>query len=401
MDHTMPRHPEATAAKKIDVTNRLPEVTQAVYLDAGQDTPAHRDALAEAFGTGSVAALPYTLLFGDMHGHTVLSDGGVEPETFFENLRQRVDFCVLTDHDHGGLWHDTLYGEKWQRMQALGRQYTEPGVFSALVGYERDSYPWYDNMIVYFGDHEHPMLQGAVRGETNAAELAAWLAREDVFITPHDTTALTCTTDFTRRDASLMPHGIELYSRGDCAEYFDHPLNVYSSMRGGSWQEALAAGAHPAAIAGSDDHGGTGGADLPELGFPKRYPGMTAVYAAENTPAAIFAALKARRCYAFMGPGRITVDFRINGQLMGAAMTEPRDAVSRSVYWHIESDTPLAKVTLVKNERDYFVSKGERIACCAFFDYEKQLPEDRYYLRVELADGRTAWTSPCWVKTDE
>lgn len=401
MDQTMPRHPEARAAKKIDVTNRLAELTQLVYLDAGQDTPADRQRLAEGFGSGELPPPPGMLLFGDVHGHTVLSDGGVQPEEFFENLRQRMDFCVLTDHDHGGLWKDTLYGEKWQYMQALGKKYTEPGVFSALVGYERDSYPWYDNMIVYFADHDHPMLEGAVRGETNAAELAGWLAREDVFLAPHDTDSRSCSTDFTRRPPQLMPHGIELYSRGDCAEYFDHPLNRCSSVRGGSWQDALAAGGRPAAIAGSDDHDGKNGTDRPELGFPARYPGMTAVYADENTPAAIFAALKARRCYAFMGPGRIAIDFRVNGQPMGSCLTEAADAPGRVLFWNIGSDVPLAKVTVVKNEQDYYVSRGEHIGLCRIVDYERQLPEDRYYLRVELTDGRMAWTSPCWVRTRE
>ena len=400
MELTMPCHPEARASKKIDVTNRHSELTRLVYLEAGEDSPADRQQLAEGFGNGDMAPLPYRLLFGDVHGHTVLSDGCVQPEVFFENLRSRMDFCVLTDHDHGGLWRDTLYGEKWKTMQALGKKYTEPGIFSALVGYERDSYPWYDNMIVYFGDHDHPMLEGAVRGETNAAELAGWLAREDVFLAPHDVASRSCSTDFTRRPLSLMPHGIELYSRGDCAEYFDHPLNVFSSVRGGSWQDALTAGAHPAAIAGSDDHDGAGGTDRPELGFPCRYPGMTAVYAAENTPAAIFEALRARRCFAFMGPGRIAVDFRVNGQPMGAQLTEAPDAPGRVLFWHIESETPLARVTVVKNEQDYYISRGECIAECRLVDYERQQPEDRYYLRVELADGRMAWTSPCWVKTE-
>ena len=199
MELTMPCHPEARASKKIDVTNRHSELTRLVYLEAGEDTPADRQQLAEGFGNGDMTPLPYRLLFGDVHGHTVLSDGCVQPEVFFENLRSRMDFCVLTDHDHGGLWHDTLYGEKWKTMQALGKKYTEPGIFSALVGYERDSYPWYDNMIVYFGDHDHPMLEGAVRGETNAAELAGWLAREDVFLAPHDVASRSCSTDWMPR----------------------------------------------------------------------------------------------------------------------------------------------------------------------------------------------------------
>ena len=71
MDKTMPRHPEARAAKKIDVTNRLAELTQLVYLDAGQDTPADRQRLAEGFGNGELPPPPGVLLFGDVMLHAV------------------------------------------------------------------------------------------------------------------------------------------------------------------------------------------------------------------------------------------------------------------------------------------------------------------------------------------
>jgi hypothetical protein len=102
-----------------------------------------------------------------------------------------------------------------------------------------------------------------------------------------------------------------------------------------------------------------------------------------------------------MGPGRIAVDFRVNGQPMGSCLTEAADAPGRVLFWNIGSDVPLAKVTVVKNEQDYYVSRGEHIGLCRIVDYERQQPEDRYYLRVELTDGRMAWTSPCWVRTRE
>ena len=50
-------------------------------------------------------------------------------------------------------------------------------------------------------------------------------------------------------------------------------------------------------IGASDDHGLTNGMTderIPGLG---RYPGITGVLAKENTPEAIFDALKARRCF--------------------------------------------------------------------------------------------------------
>ena len=67
----------------------------------------------------------------------------------------------------------------------------------------------------------------------------------------------------------------------------------------GDYVDALENGAHPACIACSDDHAGMGGRDDPAQGYG--YTGMTGVYAAANTREAIFDALKARRCYGFMG----------------------------------------------------------------------------------------------------
>lgn len=400
MKDKLPVHVEARAAKKIDVFNRLPEATRAVYLDAGEETAADREIVRTAFSVHVPEEDDLKVYFGDLHNHTCFSDGKIALEKLLETMQERVDFCAVTDHDHGGLWKDTLYSDKWRKLCEIVRSYYQPGIFTPMVGYERDSYPWYDNMIIYFKGYDEAMLRCAVRGETNAEELAGWLAREDVFIAPHDTTALTCSTDFTRRPHELMPHGFEIISRGDCAEYFNHPLNVYSSVRGGSYQEALNAGAHFAVIAGADSHGGRGAIDLPEQGFPCRYPGMTAVWAKSNTLEDIFDALRNRRTYAFMGPETIEIDFRVNGQRMGACMTEPVNATARYIYFQVKSEVPPVEVTVVKNNEDYYVSRGENIEHCGFIDYERQSKEDWYYLRVVLADGRQAWTSPCWVREE-
>ena len=125
---------------------------------------------------------------------------------------------------------------------------------------------------------------------------------------------------------------------------------------------------------------------------------MTGVWAKENTAEGIFEALKHRHTYAFMGPERIYIDFRINGQLMGSCITEEADAPRRIVYYSVRSEVPVKKITVVKNNEDYFVARLEGNPVSDFVDYRRQREEDWYYLRVELEDGRMAWTSPIWVK---
>ena len=150
-------------------------------------------------------------------------------------------------------------------------------------------------------------------------------------------------------------------------------------------------------IGGSDDHRGLGGQVTDVYGGYAQYPGVTGVWAEENTHKAIFEALKAKRTYAFMrGPlggsmnGRMEIDFRINGHWMGEQISLPAQA-DLSVYWNVKSDAPVKWVTVVKNCRNYvMMAKSSGF----FLDYKQEQDRDIYYLRVELADGRFGWTSP-------
>jgi hypothetical protein len=144
-------------------------------------------------------------------------------------------------------------------------------------------------------------------------------------------------------------------------------------------------------VAGSDDHGGTNGLILSDKSYPNCFPGITGVWAKENTLPAIFEALKARRCFAFMG-GRISLDFRLNGHYMGEEIAEDSE---RALYFKIEADGEIDTVTVVKNGRDYIVFEGKTEQL--FFDYRKEQDTDYYYIRARLKDGRMAWSSPIWV----
>jgi hypothetical protein len=125
------------------------------------------------------------------------------------------------------------------------------------------------------------------------------------------------------------------------------------------------------------------------------------VWATENSPAAIFEALKAKRTYAFMMGsadgemhGRVEIDFRINGHYMGATISR-QDSQDLHIYYNVKADVPVKRVTLVKNCRNYI-----SLNCTSelILDYKQENPTDYYYLRVELADGRFGWTSPIWVE---
>lgn len=389
------KHPERKLAKRFDYPGRRRGFTDVVY--GGEQSTWNQ--LREWEKQQLPAAPEYKVFFGDLHGHTRLSDGGPTVDEYYTRLRDeaKLDFAALSDHDHGGVGKPELFGEKWELTKAKAKEYNDPGKFTTILAYERDSYPWFNNLVVYFNNYDAEMLRGEHDGEMTRAELHEFLAREDLFMVPHDTHMLTPGSDFLAMDVEDMTPMIQVCSRGSYAEKMglDDKLFFNSACEGGFWQDALRRGAKMGCIGASDDHDGSGGLNRPERGYPLCFPGLTGVWAKENTLPAIFEALKARRCYAFMG-GRITVDFRINGHYMGEEITDDGD---REIYYHVEADGKVDTVTLVKNCRDVIVMKGT--AEQMIYDYRPENETDFYYLRVKLTDGRYAWTSPIWINKKE
>ncbi|MCQ2430468.1 MAG: DUF3604 domain-containing protein [Clostridia bacterium] len=392
-------HPDKRKAKSIDTPGRCRAFTDTVYEGAGD--PAGKWARIRAAENGFRPAPPTLKAFvGEMHGHTNLSDGQPDIDSYFRNLRDnaRLDFGAVSDHDHGGVGRPCLREgspSKWDLIREKVKEYDEPGRFTAILAYERDSYPFYNNMVIYYGTHDGEMIRGVRDGEITEDELRGVLARGDLFVVPHDTYSLSSGADLSTIPLDLLPPFLEIYSRGDACEYWDNPAFDYTEMcAGGFWQDALRRGAHMGVIAGSDDHGCRNGL-ITDDAYPRKFPGLTGVWAEENTLPSLFSALKAKRCYAFMG-GRMEIDFRVNGHWMGETFTLAPDE-DRVIRFSVKADAPVASVTVVKNCRDY--ARFRRTSEKLFFDYKVEGPEDHYYLRVELEDGRFGWTSPVWIRT--
>jgi len=391
------QHKEAKLAKRYDIPGRSRAFTDTVYSGACENRQDKFDLLRMADQQHFPPQPEYRVFFGELHGHSNLSDGHVDIDTYFQTLRDKagLDFAALTDHDHGGVGYAELWGEKWERIKAEVKRYNDPGKFTTILAYERDSYPWYNNMVVYFDNYDAELLRGEHDGELTREELHTWLARPDLIMVPHDTNTISAGADFLSMEPADMTPLIQVYSRHNCSERYDPQLFSGSDCEGGHWIDALERGAKMGCIASSDDHSGTNGLILTDKSYPHNYPGICCVWAKENTLPAIFEALKARRCYASMG-GRITLDFRIDGHYMGEEIEDPGE---RYVFFRISAEEPVDMVTIVKNGRDYI--RLQNMDAYTLIDYRKERSVDYYYIRARLKDGRMVWSSPIWVGTDE
>lgn len=400
-------NPERKSARNFDAPMRSAEYTTIVY--GGGKYPNAPRRMGELVESYNPEPSPYHTYFGEMHGHTNLSDAQPDIDSYFITARDtaKLDFCAISDHDHGGvhsveLWDDS----KWNITRDAVKRYYEPGKFTPILAYERDSYPWYNNLVIYFSSYDAEIPRPSIPGEITKDELLWFLKQENLLVVPHTTSFLESGCDFSKIPLELMTPMIEIYSRWGTDEYFGNPNPVRISCRGGYFHDALAKGAHMGVICGSDDHEGTPGIirdKAAHINLKYRYPGLTAVLCRENTLESIFDALKKRRCYGFMG-GRIYIDFRVNGHFMGEDITLSNDA-EREIYFDVKADAPIKRISVVRNCVDILHFDGLTNTPdkyrYLFVDYTGEGDTDSYYLRVELNDGRFAWTSPVFVSREK
>jgi hypothetical protein len=392
--------------RKFEHPTRMREYTDIVYGGIGADGTG----LTEIVDKYKPGKSPYNIYWGEIHGHTELSDGVGTPDEYLTAARDvaKLDFCAITDHDHGGVGSPELWGDKWELTQEKIAQYHKEGEFVTLLAYERDSYPWYSNLCIYYRGGQGDMIRGEVDGEITREELRELLKRDDVIAIPHHTADIMQGVNFDAVDADLMTPLMEVYSKWGTSEYFGNPHPVHTSARGGFWLDALERGAKMGCVAGSDIHSPYPGIehDCRDSGnyymgnLIYKEPGIVAVLAKELTREAVFDALKDRRCYASAGT-KVDIDFRINGAEMGSELAA-QEGEDRWIYFNVDSEKKLERVDLVKNGKVYMQDNiAGRMSGSKLIvnDLEKQRDTDYYYLRVTHTDGTQAWTSPIWLSS--
>jgi len=337
----------------------------------------------------------YRLYWGDIHGHSLQSDGLGTVEEYYAYGRDLslLDFCSVADHaGHMGP------GE-WERARDAAAAACRPGAYVAFSGYELNDRA--GEKCVYFRGDDHPMYRYP-EDEKALFELAR---AGEALIIPHQH----------GRGPWPYPKDVirvtEMYSIWGAFEY---PGNPRPCIGGGDYTDRtvldmLLAGYRPGVIGGSDCHAGHPGHTDWLRACKAYWCGLAAVYAEELTREAVWEALLARRCYATTGP-RIIVALRSGEAWMGSEvpLTADRERPStrsgrgepvepRTFDIEVVGAEALKRVTLIKNGQARFILPGEgQVLSTTVTDSEGPGEPAFYYLRVEQEDGEMAWSSPLW-----
>ncbi|XVU26070.1 CehA/McbA family metallohydrolase [Actinoplanes sp. CA-054009] len=239
-----------------------------------------------------------TLVHADLHNHTLMSDGLGDPEAAFDSMRWAgLDVAALTDHSTvlgiGG-----LNDREWDRTGELADKADEPGVYTALRGFEW-SHSAMGHLNVWFTDeYTEPTVTGSMR------KLYDWVAaRSGISGFNHPGRQMLRFDEFAY-DASMRSHmvGLEMFNNRDDFLFDGWPL------QSSPLNACLNAGWRTGITGVTDEHGGDWGMDEGK--------GRTGLWVEENTRAGVLAAMRRRRFFATRVSG-LRLDARADGVRMG------------------------------------------------------------------------------------
>ncbi|PWB79213.1 MAG: hypothetical protein C3F15_00080 [Holophagae bacterium] len=371
-----------------------------------------------ALGGGTVRSNPVRVsdgpavashFWGDLHGHSAMSDGSGSGEEYYRAASgpAALDVVALSDHE----WQ--LDAGEWATVERLCRDHDRPGELVPLLAWE---YSLGGHRVVYSKsctgtppaaafdgpkelwqvEYNHDPIRSWTRGGdgrplldfASSAALFADHRGTDTLIVPHTSATSHMGNDWDAHDPSLV-RLVEIYSAHGSDEAAASPRPVAPFVERGSAQAALARGYRLGFIACGDSHDGHPGRSL-----SGRWPGgLTAILAPRLDRDAVWQALSSRRVYATTG-ARILLDLEVAGEPMGGEVVAAGPVEVRLEAHGVEL---LDRVEVVGAGG---VVAGFAPAALDFATTVEMPPCAAvcwYYLRVVQRDGEMAWSSPAWV----
>ena len=334
------------------------------------------------------------VLFGDLHGHSALSDGTGTPEDYYAYARDvaGLDFAALTDHDHWGMRFVDESPELWDEILAANRAAHQPGRFVVLHGYEWTSWIHGHRHVLFFDDRPQIYSSMDPRYEDPRDLWSALRGRKALTI-PHHSGGGPIPTDWSiPPDPELEPL-VEIASVHGVSEASDAPGSIYSPVAGAFARDALDRGYELGFMGGGDSHDGHPGLAL----LSSNQGGLVAVLDAESSREGLYEAFRSRRVYATNGT-RTLLFTTLDEQPMGSRV--PPSPLGRLVVFTV-GDAPISTVEVIRSGSivERIDGQGEPLVQVSL-DLPDLAHGEYLYVRVIQQNGGLAVSSPFFVRTE-
>lgn len=336
----------------------------------------------------------YNFYFGDIHGHTWMSDGVGDVDEYFISRRDfyKLDFAALTDHDT--FVGNGLIPSEWEYIKEITTHFNEPHHFVTLYGQEWTTARWpkgFGHKNIYHIDPEIPLFDHTDEATNTTQRLFAKVKEIGAIAIPHHIgwTGV----DWENHDPAVQPL-VEIVSVHGAFEYMgNNPIPHRGGKPGCFVQDGLARGLRFGIVGGSDSHGLIWHHRVCYKRDPNR-AGWTCVLAKELTRQSIWEALRNRRCYATSGIW-MRMFFQINGHIIGE---EFETTEKPTIEVDVNAESELKWIQIVRNNQTIYSYGGEGFRSrFTFVDNEPPAGISFYYLRVICEDNNMGWSSPIWV----
>lgn len=336
------------------------------------------------------------IAWGDLHGHTAVSDGSGSPEDYFEYARDvaALDIVALTDHDHWGMEFLDESPALWEHNVAAARSFESPGTFLALPGYEYTDWIGGHRHVLFFGEST-PLLSAFDERYDTPQKLRDALRDVQALIVPHHPAGGPVAIDWSDRgDAQLEPV-VEICSAHGSSESLDSPRGIHAPRPGHFVRDALESGRRMGLIGSGDGHDGHPGLAWKGPHYPTG--GLAAILVEDLERGAVRDALVARRCYATSGP-RILLRFAVGNTRMGGVLPAAQ-AANASLFVQVIATAAIKSIDIVtRGERVMSLPGDGLLEFAASATLDDLRAGDFVYLRVVQVDGGMAWSSPVFVE---
>ncbi|RKY19387.1 MAG: hypothetical protein DRQ55_10750 [Planctomycetota bacterium] len=385
------------------VHNATQDEPQAAESEAPLATAARPDGVQNAglFALSNpliVNAAAPAVLWGDLHGHSLLSDGSGTPEDWYRYARDvaALDFAALTDHDHWGFRFLDQSPELWQQIAEQVEAFHEPGRFVSLLGYEWTSWIHGHRHVLSF--EERPTLQVlSSLDERYETPRQLWdaLRGQQVLTFAHHSAGGPIATNWSYPPDPELEPVTEVVSVHGSSEGPDAPGVIYRPLAGNFVRDALGKGFRLGFVGSGDGHDGHPG--LAQLANPTGSGGLVAVLTDDLTRSGIRAALSARRCYATSG-ARMILRASLDGAVMGSLLPVPEEAPE--LVFLVRGTAPLERVDVIRSGQviDTQDLGGNSFDLLSSWTLPDLAAGEFVYLRVLQVDGQLGFTSPFFVQ---
>ena len=348
------------------------------------------------------------LVWGDLHGHSQLSDGTGTPEDYFRYARDvaRLDAVALTDHDHWGIRPLDEHPELIEAVRAATNEVNVPGDFITLPGYEWTNWVHGHRHVLSFDD-ALPFFSALDSQTDRPDELWAALRGQPVLTFAHHSAGEPVATNWAFRPDPILEPVTEIVSVHGMSEARDAPAPVRGGIDGYFVRDTLLRGDRLGFIGSGDSHDG--------------HPGLTQIAGGQGGLAglitealdrpALLETLRRRQTFATNGI-RPFLEVHLDEVPMGGSLSVPIRRGGNGEIEHesgltkhpelrlhirYEATSPVKRIDLIRSGRIAQIPVENEISLDLVRMIPALRPGDFHYVRIVEEGGGTAWSSPIFV----